>query len=233
MGCQVGVEQVAIGVAKAGADVINLAGHGGGTGAAPKHSRDHVQASWEVFLPSVHNTLQQAGLRDHVELWVSGAIQSGRELLLAKLMGADRIGFGTTALITQGCIGAWSCHTNTCPVGIATQDPELRARFQGRPEHLLAGWLAMTKEAAQLASAYGIEEPNDLRGKMREFVELATDAPFQLPSLTAHENTTPSQTFPPMPKQTGSSQIENNLIEQLNAPQRPHSHHFDVTAPRR
>ena len=119
---------------KAGADVITISGHNGGTGASPLSSIKNTGLPWEFGLQDVHRTLVKAGLRQRVRLRVDGGLKFARDVVIAALLGADEFGFGTAALLAIGCVMARQCHLNTCPVGIATQDESLRTRFSGNPE---------------------------------------------------------------------------------------------------
>src|ERR1700723_1013223 len=131
---QAGIGYVASGVAKANADVIHISGHDGGTGASPLGSIKSAGLPWELGLVEVHHTLVANGLRSRVKLRVDGGFKTGRDVVLATMLGADMCGFGTTLLVALGCIYARQCHLNTCPVGIATQDLALRAKYKGTAE---------------------------------------------------------------------------------------------------
>jgi glutamate synthase domain-containing protein 2 len=129
-----GVGVIATGVAKAGADVITISGHDGGTGASPLTSIKNTGLPWEIGLRDAHTALVRAGLRARVRLRVDGGLKFARDVVVAAMLGAEEFGFGTAALLAIGCVMARQCHLNTCPVGIATQDEALRARFTGNPE---------------------------------------------------------------------------------------------------
>ncbi len=129
-----GVGIIATGVAKAGADVITIAGHDGGTGASPITSIKNTGLPWEVGLRDAHDALVKTGLRGRVRLRVDGGLKFARDVIIGALLGADEFGFGTASLLALGCVMARQCHLNTCPVGIATQDEKLRTRFTGKPE---------------------------------------------------------------------------------------------------
>ncbi len=133
---EAGVGTIAAGVAKAGADMILIAGHDGGTGASPLTAIKHVGLPWELGLAETHQTLIRNRLRDRVRLQVDGQLRTGRDVAIAALLGAEEFGFGSPLLVSLGCVMMRQCHMNTCPVGVATQDPELRKRFAGRPEHV-------------------------------------------------------------------------------------------------
>ena len=133
---EAGVGTIAAGVAKAKADMILIAGHDGGTGASPLTAIKHTGLPWELGLAETHQTLLRNRLRDRIRLQADGQMRTGRDLAIAALLGAEEFGFGTVLLVTLGCVMMRKCHMNTCPVGVATQDPELRKRFAGKPEYV-------------------------------------------------------------------------------------------------
>jgi glutamate synthase domain-containing protein 3 len=133
---EAGVGAVAAGVAKAQADMVLIAGHDGGTGASPLTAIKHTGLPWELGLSETHRTLIENHLRDRIRVQVDGQLRTGRDLAVAALLGADEFGFGTVLLVTLGCVMMRKCHLNTCPFGVATQNPELRKRFRGRPEYV-------------------------------------------------------------------------------------------------
>ena len=145
---EAGVGTIAAGVAKAHADAIHIAGHDGGTGASPLSSIQHAGAPWELGLAETHQVLSLNGLRGRVRLQVDGQLKTGRDVAFAALLGADEFGFATAPLVASGCVMMRKCHLNTCPVGIATQDPVLRARFQGTPEHVINYLFFVAEELA-------------------------------------------------------------------------------------
>jgi glutamate synthase (NADPH/NADH) large chain/glutamate synthase (ferredoxin) len=147
-----GVGIIAAGVAKAGADVITISGHNGGTGSSPLTSIKNTGLPWEIGLRETHDTLVRAGLRSRLSLRVDGGLKFARDIVLAAILGADEFGFGTASLLAIGCVMARQCHLNTCPVGIATQDEKLRARFQGKPEMVIAYF----RSAGTTASVRGL-----------------------------------------------------------------------------
>jgi glutamate synthase (NADPH/NADH) large chain len=134
---EVGVGTVAAGVSKAHADHVTIAGYDGGTGASPLTSTKHAGSPWEIGLAETHQTLVLNRLRSRIAVQADGGMRTGRDVVVAALLGADEIGFATAPLIAEGCIMMRKCHLNTCPVGVATQDPELRKRFTGKPEHVI------------------------------------------------------------------------------------------------
>src|SRR5207342_541786 len=132
---EVGVGTVAAGVSKARADHVTIAGYEGGTGASPLTSLTHAGSPWEIGLAETQQTLVRNGLRGRIAVQVDGGLRTGRDVVVGAMLGADEFGFATAPLIAAGCIMMRKCHLNTCPVGIATQDPVLRKRFTGQPEH--------------------------------------------------------------------------------------------------
>jgi glutamate synthase (ferredoxin) len=159
-----GVGVIATGVAKAGADVITIAGHDGGTGAAPLSSIKNTGLPWELGLRDAHRALVQTGFRDGVRLRVDGGLKFGRDVVIAALLGADEFGFGTAALLAMGCVMARQCHLNTCPVGIATQDELLRARFAGKPEMVIAYFQGVAGEVRKLLRRLGAHTLGEIVG---------------------------------------------------------------------
>ncbi len=165
-----GVGTIAAGVAKAGATYVHLSGHAGGTGASPLSSIKHVGAPWELGLAEVHQTLLRNGLRDRVALRVDGGLRTGRDLLLAALLGAEEFAFGTAMLVAIGCDMARQCHLDTCPTGIATQRDDLRAKFAGTPEQVERFALGIAEELRAEMAAVGVREVGELVGESRRFL---------------------------------------------------------------
>ncbi len=162
---EVGVGTVAAGVAKARADHITIAGFDGGTGASPLTSLKHAGSPWEMGLAETHQTLVLNGLRSRVPLQVDGGLRTGRDVVVGALLGADEFGFSTAPLIAAGCLMMRKCHLNTCPVGIATQDPVLRQRFKGTPEHVINYFFFVAEEVRELLAAMGFRKLNDIIGE--------------------------------------------------------------------
>ena len=162
---EVGVGTVAAGVAKARADHITIAGFDGGTGASPLTSLKHAGSPWEMGLAETHQTLVLNGLRSRVPLQVDGGLRTGRDVIVGALLGADEFGFSTAPLIAAGCLMMRKCHLNTCPVGIATQDPVLRQRFKGTPEHVINYFFFVAEEVRELLAAMGYRKLNDIIGE--------------------------------------------------------------------
>lgn len=162
---ETGVGTVAAGVAKAKSDHIVIAGHDGGTGASPISSLKHAGTPWEIGLAETQQTLVLNRLRGRVIVQVDGQMKTGRDVVIGALLGADEFGFATAPLVVQGCIMMRKCHLNTCPVGVATQDPALRKRFTGQPEHVVNYFFFVAEEVRELMSSLGIRKFNDLIGR--------------------------------------------------------------------
>jgi glutamate synthase (NADPH) large chain len=163
---EVGVGTVAAGCAKANADHIVIAGHEGGTGSSPLSSIQHAGVPWELGLAEVQQTLVHHDLRSRVTLQADGQMKTGRDVVIAALLGAEEVGFSTAPLVAVGCIMMRVCHLNTCPVGIATQDPELRRRFAGTPEHVLNYLFLVAEEAREIMARLGVRRYVDLIGNV-------------------------------------------------------------------
>ncbi|KAL3637165.1 Ferredoxin-dependent glutamate synthase [Castilleja foliolosa] len=161
---EAGIGTVASGVAKGNADIIQISGHDGGTGASPVSSIKHAGGPWELGLTETHQTLLQNGLRERVTLRVDGGFKSGYDVLMAAAMGADEYGFGSVAMIATGCVMARICHTNNCPVGVASQREELRARFPGVPDDLVNYFLYVAEEVRGMLAKLGYEKLDDVIG---------------------------------------------------------------------
>ncbi|AWI78518.1 glutamate synthase subunit alpha [Parazoarcus communis] len=162
---EIGVGTVAAGVAKAKADHIVIAGHDGGTGASPWSSIKYAGSPWELGLAETQQTLVLNRLRSRIRLQVDGQIKTGRDVVVGALLGADEFGFATAPLVVEGCIMMRKCHLNTCPVGVATQDPELRKRFSGQPEHVVNFFFFIAEEVRELMAQLGIRKFDDLIGR--------------------------------------------------------------------
>ncbi|MFH1603946.1 MAG: glutamate synthase-related protein, partial [Pseudomonadota bacterium] len=162
---EVGVGTVAAGVAKAKADHVTISGHDGGTGASPWSSIKHAGTPWELGLAETQQTLVLNRLRGRIAVQVDGQIKTGRDVVIGAILGADEFGFATAPLVVEGCIMMRKCHLNTCPVGVATQDPVLRKRFAGKPEHVINFFFFVAEEARELMAKLGIRRFNDLIGR--------------------------------------------------------------------
>lgn len=168
---EAGVGTVASGVAKAGAQVILISGHDGGTGAAPGNSIYNAGLPWELGLAETHQTLITNGLRDKVIVETDGKLMNGRDVLVAALLGAEEYGFATAPLVTMGCVMMRVCNLDTCPVGIATQNPELRKRFKGRPEYIVNYMKFVAQELREYMAKLGVRTVDELVGRS-DFLEL-------------------------------------------------------------
>jgi glutamate synthase (NADPH/NADH) large chain len=163
---EVGVGTIAVGVTKAKADHIVIAGHDGGTGATPLSSLKHAGSPWELGLAETQQTLVLNGLRGRIRVQADGQMKTGRDIVIAAMLGADEIGFATAPLVVEGCIMLRKCHLNTCSVGIATQDPVLRAKFSGKPEHVVNYFFFVAEEARELMAQLGIRTFDELIGRV-------------------------------------------------------------------
>jgi len=163
---EIGVGTIAAGVTKAFADHIVIAGHDGGTGASPLTSVKHAGLPWELGVAETHQTLVMNDLRSRVVIQTDGQLKTGRDVAIAALLGAEEYGFSTAPLITLGCIMMRKCHLNTCPVGIATQDPELRKKFNGKPEHVVNYLFMVAQELREIMAQLGFRTVNDMIGRV-------------------------------------------------------------------
>ena len=162
---EAGVGTVAAGVAKARADVILISGYDGGTGASPLTSIKHAGVPWELGLAETHQVLVKNDLRSRVIVQTDGQLRTGRDVVIAAMLGAEEFGFATAPLVATGCILMRKCHLNTCPVGIATQDPELRRKFEGKPEHVIRFMFYVAEEARTLMAQLGVRSLRELVGR--------------------------------------------------------------------
>ena len=164
---EVGVGTVAAGVSKARADHVTISGFEGGTGASPLTSLKHAGSPWEIGLAETHQTLVANRLRSRISVQVDGGIRTGRDVVVGALLGADEFGFSTAPLIAAGCIMMRKCHLNTCPVGVATQDPVLRARFVGKPEHVINFFFFVAEEVREIMAQLGYRKFSDMIGQIQ------------------------------------------------------------------
>ncbi|MEH2452944.1 glutamate synthase large subunit [Nostoc sp.] len=185
---EVGIGTIAAGVAKANADIIQISGHDGGTGASPLSSIKHAGSPWELGLSEVHRVLMENGLRDRVILRVDGGLKSGWDVVIGALMGGEEFGFGSIAMIAEGCIMARVCHMNTCPVGVATQKEELRKRFTGIPEQVVNFFYFIAEEVRSLLGRLGYRSLSEIIGradllKLRQEAKLSKTQSLNLDCL--------------------------------------------------
>ena len=191
---EVGVGTIAAGVSKAKSDYVTIAGHDGGTGASPWSSIMHAGSPWELGLAETQQTLVLNRLRGRIVVQVDGQIKTGRDVVIGAILGADEFGFSTAPLVVEGCIMMRKCHLNTCPVGVATQDPVLRRKFEGKPEHVVNYFFFVAEEVRGLMAKLGVRTVNELIGRtelldMRKGVEhwkakgLDFSKVFRMPSM--------------------------------------------------
>jgi glutamate synthase (NADPH/NADH) large chain/glutamate synthase (ferredoxin) len=162
---ETGVGTVAAGVAKAYADYVLIAGHNGGTGASPLSSIKHAGSPWELGLAEAQNTLVRNGLRHRIEVRTDGGLKTGRDVVIAALLGAESYGFGTAPLVAMGCAMARQCHINTCPTGIATQRPDLRAKFRGTPEQVISYFTLLAEDVRAILAGLGFRTMDEIIGR--------------------------------------------------------------------
>jgi glutamate synthase (NADPH/NADH) large chain/glutamate synthase (ferredoxin) len=163
---EAGVGTVAAGVAKAYADYVLISGHNGGTGASPLSSIKHAGSPWELGLAETQAILMRNKLRERIEVRTDGGLRTGRDVVIAALLGAESFGFGTATVVAVGCAMARQCHLNTCPTGIATQRPELRAKFRGTPEQVIAYFTALAEDVRRIMASLGVRRMDDLIGRV-------------------------------------------------------------------
>ncbi|MBF0385822.1 MAG: glutamate synthase large subunit [Candidatus Omnitrophica bacterium] len=163
---EVGVGTIAAGVSKANADMVLISGYDGGTGASPLSSIKHAGAPWELGLSETQQTLVLNRLRDRIRVQTDGQMKTGRDIVIASLLGAEEFGFGTTPLVVLGCVMMRKCHLNTCPVGVATQDPKLRGLFTGRPEHLINFFNFIAQEIREIMAQLGFRTMREMTGRV-------------------------------------------------------------------
>jgi glutamate synthase (ferredoxin) len=212
-----GVGVIATGVAKAGADVITISGHDGGTGASPLTSIKNTGLPWEIGLRDAHTALVQAGLRARVRLRVDGGLKFARDVIVAAALGAEEFGFGTAALLAIGCVMARQCHLNTCPVGIATQDETLRARFTGNPEMVEAFFRALASDVRQLLAGMGAGSIDEILGAVDRLRPRSLKAEQSVASLLQPITDAPAQ-YPCPHEDTSALHVElNRVVDDLES----------------
>ncbi len=218
---EIGVGTIAAGVVKGYADVVHIAGASGGTGASPLSSMKHAGLPWELGLTETHRTLLENGLRERVVIRTDGGLSTGRDVVVAAMMGADEFSFGTSVMIAEGCIMARVCHKDTCPVGVATQNPELRAKFPGTPEMVMRFLLFMAEEVREILAELGYTELNQVIGhpELLEQHIWDRDAGFMdmSPLLTEVETTLTRHNARPRNTMYASTELGDILVEQVIA----------------
>ena len=196
LGAEIGVGAVAAGVTKARSDHLVIAGDSGGTGASPLTSIKHAGLPWELGIAETHQTLVVNNLRSRVVLQTDGQLKTGRDVAIACLLGAEEFGFSTAPLIALGCIMMRKCHLNTCPVGIATQDPALRAKFEGLPEHVINYFFMVAKEMRQIMAGLGFRAVNEMVGRVDALDADAAVEHWKAGGIDLTELLTPAQAPP-------------------------------------
>jgi glutamate synthase (ferredoxin) len=225
--CGVGI--IATGVAKAGADVITISGHDGGTGASPLTSIKNTGLPWEVGLRDAHTALVRAGLRARVRLRVDGGLKFARDVVVAALLGAEEFGFGTAALLAIGCVMARQCHLNTCPVGIATQDETLRARFAGNPEMVETFFRGLAADVRQLMATIGAESIDQVLGGVDRLRPRTPDGERSVSALLRPILDPPAQFACPHEDSGALHEELNRVVDDLESLSvRPY--HFAITS---
>jgi len=206
-----GVGVIATGVAKAGADVITISGHDGGTGASPLTSIKNTGLPWEIGLRDAHTALVRAGLRARVRLRVDGGLKFARDVVIAALLGAEEFGFGTAALLAIGCVMARQCHLNTCPVGIATQNEALRARFTGSPEMVERFFRGLAEDVRQMLASMGARSIDEVLGAANRLKARSADVQESVASLLQPIANPPAQ-FPCPHEESGTLHTALNRV---------------------
>jgi glutamate synthase (ferredoxin) len=174
---EAGIGTIAAGVAKANADVVHISGHSGGTGASPKTSIKNAGLPWELGLAEANQMLRATGLRDRIRISTDGGMMTGRDVAIAALLGAEEYVFGTSSLITSGCVMARICHTNNCPTGVATQDEDLRDRFTGQPDHVINYMTFLAEELREIMADLGFRSVEEMIGRPGLLTQTDTDHP--------------------------------------------------------
>lgn len=227
-----GVGTIAAGVAKAGADQILIAGHDGGTGASPLSSIQHAGTPWELGLAETHEVLLQNELRERVTVQADGQMRTGRDVVIAALLGANEFGFATAPLVALGCVMMRKCHLNTCPVGIATQDPVLRARFTGTPEQVIRYLFSVAEHVREILASLGYARLSDIVGR-RDLLQRRQDS-FEgrghLLDFTPIFSVEVPEKAPPTPAPTRAwaSDLERSLVPAVRAALLPGSPTVDL-----
>src|SRR5580658_6251857 len=212
-----GVGVIATGVAKAGADVITISGHDGGTGASPLTSIKNTGLPWEIGLRDAHTALVRAGFRARVRLRVDGGLKFARDVVVAALLGAEEFGFGTAALLAIGCVMARQCHLNTCPVGIATQDETLRARFAGSPEMVETYFRALAVDVRELLAGMGAGSIDEVLGAVDRLQPRSPESEQSVASLLRPILGPPAQ-FPCPHEDSGALHLElSRVVDDLES----------------
>nr|YP_010728614.1 ferredoxin-dependent glutamate synthase [Phymatolithon calcareum]WEA76786.1 ferredoxin-dependent glutamate synthase [Phymatolithon calcareum] len=218
---EIGIGTIASGVAKGNADIIQISGHDGGTGASPLSSIKHAGSPWELGLTEVHQALSENQLRERVLLRVDGGLRTGRDIIIAALMGAEEFGFGTVAMIATGCVMARICHTNNCPVGVASQRKDLRSRYPGIPSDLVNFFIFIAEEVRKILADLGYVSIQQLVGKVsllekKNNVNLKKTNNLNLDSLLVNNVSSVSLNYPCMSVHSNGSVLDDVLLSDSN-----------------
>ena len=233
---EVGVGTVAAGVAKAHADVIVISGYDGGTGASPLSSLRHAGVPWELGLAEAQQTLVLNDLRKYVRLQTDGQLKTGRDVVIAALLGAEEFGFATSALVVLGCVMMRCCHKNTCPVGVATQDPELRRFFTGKPEHVVHFMMFIAREVREWMAQLGFRKIDDMIGRsdlleMNDAIEFWKARGLNFTKIFYRPEAAPDRVRKTVPQR---SELASALDQQIWPSVRPaieHQHPVEISLP--
>jgi len=209
-----GVGTIAAGVAKAKADTILIAGHNGGTGASPNTSVKHAGIPWELGLSEVHQILSLNGLRDKVTLRTDGGLKTGRDIVIAAMLGAEEYGVGTLSLVAMGCLMVRQCHSNTCPVGVCTQDKSLRDKFTGKPEHVINLMTFMAEEVREILASLGVTSLSEIIGRADMLSQVSRGA-THLDDLDLNAVLTRIDIRPVVDSRTGRTEVPDSLDVQI------------------
>lgn len=218
---EVGIGTIAAGVSKGNADIIQISGHDGGTGASPLSSIKHAGSPWELGLTEVHQTLSDNQLREKVLLRVDGGLRTGRDIVMASLMGAEEFGFGTVAMIATGCVMARICHTNNCPVGVATQRKDLRSRYPGIPSDLVNFFRFIAGEVRQILADLGYSSIQDIVGqvallKKKNNISLNKTNNFNIDTLLVNNLNPVSLSYPRKTVHSNGIVLDDILLKDAN-----------------
>ncbi|MBV9930088.1 MAG: glutamate synthase large subunit [Alphaproteobacteria bacterium] len=218
-----GVGTIAAGVAKCGADQVTVSGYEGGTGASPLTSLSHAGLPWEIGLAEAHQTLLLNGLRPRIRLQADGGLRTGRDVAIAALLGAEDYGFATAPLIASGCIMMRKCHLNTCPVGIATQDPVLRAKFTGEPEHVINYFFFVAEELRAILASLGLRSVEEMVGRTDLLRQVDAAGHWKAQGLDLsrllHRPLPPPLQAPAEPKRAHDAPLDAAMLAAIDAEQ--------------
>ena len=235
---EVGVGTVAAGVSKAKADVVLISGHDGGTGASPLTSLKHAGGPWELGLAETQQTLLLNGLRDRIVVQTDGQLKTGRDVVIAALLGAEEFGFATAPLVVSGCVMMRVCHLDTCPVGIATQNPELRKRFSGKPEFVETFFEFIAEEVRELMAELGFRTMAEMIGHVEALDTRPADRPLEGRRASTSARSSPCRRTPtasrctsPCRRTTASPRRSTQELIRLAQPAIQDGQHVEIDLP--